>query len=91
VRRPGADFTCDIPRDPFTHLARANKTFGFVLAPTEFGETVPSLWAAVQDFMRAHPEHIAESNARRFVSEDGESYNMCHCACTPWRGGRKGG
>jgi alpha 1,2-mannosyltransferase len=91
VHRPGADFTCDIPRDPFAHLARSNKTFGFVLAPSEFGETVPSLWAAVQDFMRTHPEHIAPDNARRFVSEDGESYNMCHCAWLAVAGAEGGG
>ena len=32
------------------------------------------------DFMKAHPEHLADGNAMGFISDNGgENYNLCHC------------
>jgi alpha 1,2-mannosyltransferase len=32
------------------------------------------------DFIKEHPEHIAEDNAMKFLSDDGgDTYNKCHC------------
>lgn len=32
------------------------------------------------EFTQAHPEHVANDNAMKFLSDDGgESYNKCHC------------
>ena len=32
------------------------------------------------DFIKLHPEYIAEDNAMGFLSSDnGETYNLCHC------------
>ncbi len=45
----------------------------------EFEKTIPTLWGHVKDFMRLHPEHVAEGNAMDFQSGDGgETYNLCH-------------
>ena len=32
------------------------------------------------EFIEAHPEHLAEDNAMKYLSDDGgETYNKCHC------------
>jgi alpha 1,2-mannosyltransferase len=77
--RPDVDYTCDIQFDPFIYMRDNNKTYSFTISLIEFVETIPTLWDTTKEFMQAHPEHIAKDNAMHFVSDDGESYNMCHC------------
>ena len=32
------------------------------------------------EFTQAHPEHVANDNAMKFLSDDGgDTYNKCHC------------
>ncbi|KAF9467497.1 glycosyltransferase family 15 protein [Collybia nuda] len=76
---PDVNFHCDIDFDPFTFMEDNNKVYGFTITPYEFEATIPSLWGHVQDFMKQHPEYIAQDNAMGFMSNDGgEHYNLCH-------------
>lgn len=37
-------------------------------------------WTSELDFLKSHPEHLAEGNAMGFISDNGgEEYNLCHC------------
>ncbi|KAF2158234.1 glycosyltransferase family 15 protein [Myriangium duriaei CBS 260.36] len=47
---PGVSFTCDVPYDPFYHMAKRNKTYGYTIALWELGRTAPSLFRATSDF-----------------------------------------
>jgi mannosyltransferase len=49
---PGVRYTCAITYDPFTQMARHNKTYGFTTALWEEPNTCPSLFRAVDDFRR---------------------------------------
>lgn len=32
------------------------------------------------DFLKSHPEYLAEGNAMSYISDNGgEEYNLCHC------------
>ncbi|CAD6579864.1 MAG: alpha 1,2-mannosyltransferase 2.4.1 [Tremellales sp. Tagirdzhanova-0007] len=76
---PSVKFFCDLAYDPFLVMQDQNKVYGFTISLYEYLETIPTLWDAVKDFIKVHPEHIAEDNAMRFVSDDdGETYNRCH-------------
>ncbi|KAJ9104261.1 alpha-1,2-mannosyltransferase KRE2 [Naganishia cerealis] len=62
------------------------KVYGFTISIFEFIETIPTLWDAVKDFMRQHPEYVAEGNSMDFISDDGgETYNKCHSDLNFWR------
>lgn len=40
----------------------------------------PSADVFVLEFIKAHPEYLAEDNAMNFISDDGgHNYNLCHC------------
>ncbi|CAK7240729.1 MAG: alpha 1,2-mannosyltransferase 2.4.1 [Sporothrix thermara] len=76
---PSVEYFCDIHYDPFRYIHENNKKYSFVLSLYEYAETIPTLWESTKKFMREHPEHIAEDNSMRFLSDDdGESYNKCH-------------
>jgi len=37
-------------------------------------------WYGVVEFMRTHPQYVAEHNAMGFMSKTGgDTYNLCHC------------
>ncbi|KAL2861260.1 glycosyltransferase family 15 protein [Aspergillus lucknowensis] len=76
---PGVELFCDIPYDPFLFMKENNKQYSFVISMFEYEGTIPTLWNAVKRFMDDHPEHIAEGNSMRFLSDDkGKTYNNCH-------------
>ena len=37
-------------------------------------------WTRELDFLKIHPEYLAEGNAMGFISDNGgEEFNLCHC------------
>ena len=47
---PGVSFTCEVPYDPFHHMAIRNKTYGYTIALWEVGRMAPNLFRATSDF-----------------------------------------
>ncbi|KAF8886687.1 nucleotide-diphospho-sugar transferase [Gymnopilus junonius] len=60
---PDVHFHCDIQFDPFLHMENNNKTYAFTISMTEFERTITTLWDHVQDFIKIHPEYVAEDNS----------------------------
>lgn len=76
---PSIEYFCDIHYDPFRYIHENKKKYSFVLSLYEYAETIPTLWDSVKKFIAEHPEHVAEDNSMRFLSDDdGETYNKCH-------------
>ncbi|KAK9483823.1 nucleotide-diphospho-sugar transferase [Lipomyces starkeyi] len=80
---PNTQLYCDITYDPFTFMREKNKTYGFTITLHEHESTIETLWSTVQNFSRAHPEHIHANNALDFIVDDQKSitegsYNFCH-------------
>lgn len=76
---PSVELFCDVSYDPFKYMRDHGKKYSFVLSLYEYVETIPTLWDAVKKFIKDHPEHIAEGNSMKWLSDDGgESYNHCH-------------
>jgi alpha 1,2-mannosyltransferase len=76
---PSIEFFCDLDYDPFKFMAENKKKYSFVLSLYEYVETIPTLWDAVKNFTKTHPEHIVEGNSMKWLSDDGgETYNHCH-------------
>jgi len=79
---PDVHFHCDVNFDPFVIMEDNNKTYAFTITMYEFEATIPTLWGHLKDFMKKHPEFVAEDNAMGFMSDDGgETYNKCHFWC----------
>lgn len=51
---PEIKYFCDITYDPFLHMARNNKTYGFTIAVKELKETVPNLFRYASAFKRTN-------------------------------------
>jgi mannosyltransferase len=49
---PDIKYFCDITYDPFVHMERHNKTYGFTIAVKELRETVPNIWRYASAFKR---------------------------------------
>ena len=49
---PEIKYFCDITYDPFIHMERANKTYGFTIAVKELRETVPNIHRYASAFRR---------------------------------------
>ncbi|KAH7380422.1 nucleotide-diphospho-sugar transferase [Phaeosphaeria sp. MPI-PUGE-AT-0046c] len=49
---PDIKYFCDITYDPFIHMERHNKTYGFTIAVKELRETVPNIWRYASAFKR---------------------------------------
>ncbi|KAI9842162.1 MAG: alpha-1,2-mannosyltransferase (Kre5) [Sclerophora amabilis] len=49
---PEIKYFCDITYDPFIHMARANKTYGFTIAVKELRETVPNIFRYAAAYKR---------------------------------------
>ncbi len=76
---PSIELYCDIGYDTFKYMRDHGKKYSFVLSLYEYVETIPTLWDSVKGFMKEHPEHIAEGNSMKFLSDDGgKTYNHCH-------------
>ncbi|KZZ95413.1 alpha-1,2 mannosyltransferase KTR1 [Moelleriella libera RCEF 2490] len=76
---PSIELFCDIHYDPFRVMHEGGKKYSFVLSLYEYAETIKTLWDSTKKFIKNHPEHIAEDNSMKFLSDDGgETYNNCH-------------
>lgn len=76
---PDVHFHCNVDKDPFLFMQETGKVYGFTIAMYEFEKTIMTLWPTVKEFIKLHPEHIAENNAMGFMSTNGgDSYNLCH-------------
>ncbi|KAI9749418.1 MAG: hypothetical protein M4579_006884 [Chaenotheca gracillima] len=51
---PEIKYFCDITYDPFIHMARANKTYGFTIAVKELKETVPNIFRYASAYKRVN-------------------------------------
>ena len=72
-------YFCDIDYAPFLMMQEQNKVYGYTISLYEWGQTIPTLWDTVKDFISEHPEYLAENNAMDFISNDGgKSFNLCH-------------
>ncbi|KAL5119850.1 O-glycoside alpha-1,2-mannosyltransferase 4 [Pleosporales sp. CAS-2024a] len=49
---PDIKYFCDITYDPFVHMERHNKTYGFTIAVKELRETVPNIWRYASAYKR---------------------------------------
>lgn len=70
-------------------MREQKKKYGFVMAITEYPETIPTLWENVEGFLNKYPQHLNPDNSIEFITskesigtdrylEDGSPYNMCH-------------
>lgn len=76
---PGIKIHCDLDYDLFKFMQDNDKAYGFTISIHEFEATIPSLWQHTKDFIKLHPEYIADNNLLDFISNDkGETYNLCH-------------
>lgn len=76
---PGIQIHCDLDYDLFKFMQDNDKVYGFTISIHEFEATIPTLWQHTKDFIKLHPEHIADNNLLDFISDDkGETYNLCH-------------
>lgn len=76
---PGIKIHCDLDYDLFKFMQDNDKVYGFTISIHEFEATIPSLWQHTKDFIKLHPEYIADNNLLDFISNDkGETYNLCH-------------
>lgn len=86
---PGVTFFCDVPYDPFVHMAENKKEYGFTISLVEIPETIPSLWKTTMEF--AHSRNLSSvvvNNTRSsssssslfnfFTDDGGATYNGCH-------------
>jgi mannosyltransferase len=51
---PEIKYFCDITYDPFQHMIRNNKTYGFTIAVKELKETVPNIFRYASAYKRKH-------------------------------------
>ncbi|KAF2278660.1 glycosyl transferase [Westerdykella ornata] len=51
---PEIKYFCDITYDPFIHMIREKKTYGFVIAVKELKETVPNIFRYASAYMRVN-------------------------------------
>jgi alpha 1,2-mannosyltransferase len=76
---PDVKFFCDLHYDPFLIMQDQNKLYGFTVSLYEYEATIPTLWAAVKEFIQENPTLVTPENAMAFISDDGgETYNRCH-------------
>lgn len=79
---PGVTYHCQLDDDPFRFMQENNKTYGFNIAISELKETIPTLWNATKDFIKAFPDIMTKERvdlAMPFLSNDGgDTYSLCH-------------
>ncbi|KAF8201824.1 glycosyltransferase family 15 protein [Pholiota molesta] len=76
---PDVKFFCDMNYDPFKFMQNNDKVYGFTISLVEWEATIPTLWSAVKEFIRDHPEYINQNNSMEYLSDNGgETYNLCH-------------
>ena len=87
---PNVEYMCDFQYDPFEFLRINNKIYGFIIAITEYENTIPNLWPTVESFMKntelLHPNNAIEFLTSKEISlnhymdliPSATDYNLCH-------------
>jgi mannosyltransferase len=84
---PNVHFFCDVDYDVFRYMHDNNKTYGFTINLYDDTKTLPTLWPETVKFIAEHPEHLAENNAMKWVTDDvhrpennlrAQGYSTCH-------------
>ncbi|CAO3694612.1 unnamed protein product [Rhizopus stolonifer] len=80
---PHVKFNCDIDYDPFRVMRERDLKYGFAISLTEYGNTIPTLWNTVKEFIKKYPQHVipatsSDSLMNWITNDGGESYNLCH-------------
>jgi len=75
---PHVEFFCDIEYDPFLFMKKTGKKYGFVIMLHEYGETIPTLWKTVKEFMKENTALLPEKNALKLIQRENGDYNGCH-------------
>ncbi|KAF2767682.1 glycosyl transferase [Teratosphaeria nubilosa] len=71
---PEIKYFCDITYDPFLHMARANKTYGFTIAVKELKETVPNIFRYASAYKRTH--NLTSQGLWEMFTVPKEGYNQ---------------
>ncbi|KAK3115480.1 O-glycoside alpha-1,2-mannosyltransferase 4 [Teratosphaeriaceae sp. CCFEE 6253] len=71
---PEIKYFCDITYDPFVHMARSNKTYGFTIAVKELKETVPNIFRYASAFKRTH--NLTSQGLWEMFVEPKEGFNQ---------------
>ncbi|KAF9264669.1 glycosyltransferase family 15 protein [Marasmius fiardii PR-910] len=75
---PDVKFFCDVLYDPFVYMQEHDKIYSFTIALVEWEATIPTLWKTVKDFVQEHPQYVDSHNAKEFLTDNGDHYNLCH-------------
>ncbi|KAF9221140.1 glycosyltransferase family 15 protein [Gyrodon lividus] len=75
---PDVRYFCDLNYDPFLYMEDNNKLYGFTISMTELEPTIPTLWSSVKEFIAENPQYLHRDNSMDFLSDDGDTYNLCH-------------
>ncbi|GAA5798862.1 hypothetical protein HPULCUR_004268 [Helicostylum pulchrum] len=79
---PGVKFFCDITYDPFLHMEKHNKQYGFVVTLTELADTIPTLWKYVEDYAQSRRIDISSETSKLlfpyFRDQATGDFNLCH-------------
>ncbi|KAI5818265.1 nucleotide-diphospho-sugar transferase [Pyronema omphalodes] len=83
---PSTGFYCDQLYDPFTFMRENNKRYSFVMTLYEYRSTIETLWQATREFVKEHPDYVADDNSAGFIvdgysgkhSLQSKDFNLCH-------------
>jgi mannosyltransferase len=71
---PEIKYFCDITYDPFIHMQRNNKTYGFTIAVKELRETVPNIFRYASAYKRVN--NLTSQGLWEMFVEPKEGYNQ---------------
>jgi alpha 1,2-mannosyltransferase len=72
---PFVDYFCKLNFDPFLIMQQERRKYSFVIALTEFLNTIPTLWETTLEYVR-ETQHVG-GHLDVFKNDDG-GYNLCH-------------
>lgn len=76
---PDIKILCNLRNDVFATMRQNNYTYGWTVAPKDIPDSIRSLWNVTQEFVKKHPDYLAENNLQEFLTDDGgQTYNTCH-------------
>nr|POF18623.1 o-glycoside alpha-1,2-mannosyltransferase like 4 [Quercus suber] len=71
---PEIKYFCDMTYDPFIHMERANKTYGFTIAVKELKETVPNIFRYASAYKRKN--NLTSQGLWELFVEPKEGFNQ---------------
>ncbi|PVU93030.1 hypothetical protein BB561_003490 [Smittium simulii] len=76
--RNDVKYFCDLDFDPFLRMKTRGYKYGWVISPTEFAETVTTLWNTTATWILKNPTLLPEQSFAKWVISDNNDYNLCH-------------